>query len=479
MARALAVLVLVWASLLPASRAAAATPDDDPASATGLHCLQRLAVPAVENVIDARWSPDGAKLALVWFGRVPSRRAVSGYHEEELVDILDLGTGALRPVGVGDEPEWSGSGRYLAYWGGSDADEVRIVKGERLVATVFPSVPALRWVGDTLFYVKKDHIEAWTEASTRTVAELPADLVPRYPRDDLYFSGDGDRFTLTRYAQDGTLERWLGVTEGGTLTALDADDATYMEWAPRGKVLLLRYSGRIEVRDLATAAAVSIPVPASAVHAWASDGRTLLVGRVSPTIPGGDAFDEFLVRWPATGQLATLPNVMGMRTFSPDGAHFAGVGRDGRHDLRLEVYRCGPRAAPAEADPETAARRGRIEADGARLVRPAAGYITQFLQGSHTGIDVGAPFGTLITASDDGVVNAIGWVPVGGRRVCVQHAAGLETCYYHTSAPLVAMGERVVRGQPVALIGMTGVTTGPHVHWEAKVFGRIVDPLAR
>jgi len=43
----------------------------------------------------------------------------------------------------------------------------------------------------------------------------------------------------------------------------------------------------------------------------------------------------------------------------------------------------------------------------------------------------------------------------------------------------VNVGQRVVRGQPIALIGMTGVTTGPHVHWEAKLFGRLVDPLAR
>jgi len=43
----------------------------------------------------------------------------------------------------------------------------------------------------------------------------------------------------------------------------------------------------------------------------------------------------------------------------------------------------------------------------------------------------------------------------------------------------VRVGDRVVRGQPVALVGLTGVTTGPHVHWEAKVGTRIIDPLTR
>jgi len=61
----------------------------------------------------------------------------------------------------------------------------------------------------------------------------------------------------------------------------------------------------------------------------------------------------------------------------------------------------------------------------------------------------------------------------------VQHAQALETCYYHTSAPLVTVGQHVERGQPVALIGMTGVTTGPHTHWETRQGGRIVDPLMR
>jgi murein DD-endopeptidase MepM/ murein hydrolase activator NlpD len=76
-------------------------------------------------------------------------------------------------------------------------------------------------------------------------------------------------------------------------------------------------------------------------------------------------------------------------------------------------------------------------------------------------------------------VDEVGWVPVGGRRVCVLHAGGLESCDYHTALPLVSIGDHVVRGQPVALVGMTGLTTGPHVHWETKLNGMVVDPLQR
>lgn len=113
-----------------------------------------------------------------------------------------------------------------------------------------------------------------------------------------------------------------------------------------------------------------------------------------------------------------------------------------------------------------------------RLGWPVKGVITQYYWWGHTAVDIAAPYGTGIGASDDGIVVATGWVPVGGLRVCVQHAGGLQTCYYHTGALFVTPGQTVTRGQLIASIGMTGVTTGPHVHWELKVSGAFQDPLA-
>ena len=118
-----------------------------------------------------------------------------------------------------------------------------------------------------------------------------------------------------------------------------------------------------------------------------------------------------------------------------------------------------------------------IPASSGRLAWPVNGVITQLFWWGHTGVDLAAPYGTTIGASDDGVVVATGWVAVGGLRVCVQHAGGLMTCYYHTGAVFVSPGQQVVRGQPLASIGMTGVTTGPHVHWELRVNGVYVNPL--
>jgi len=113
-----------------------------------------------------------------------------------------------------------------------------------------------------------------------------------------------------------------------------------------------------------------------------------------------------------------------------------------------------------------------------RLAWPVKGVLTQYFWWGHTGVDIAAPYGSGIGASDDGIVVATGPVAVGGLRVCVQHAGGLQTCYYHTSAVYVSPGQTVTRGQLIAAIGLTGVTTGPHVHWELKVNGVPQDPLA-
>jgi murein DD-endopeptidase MepM/ murein hydrolase activator NlpD len=113
-----------------------------------------------------------------------------------------------------------------------------------------------------------------------------------------------------------------------------------------------------------------------------------------------------------------------------------------------------------------------------RLSWPVGGVITQYFWWGHTGVDVAAPYGTGLGAGDDGVVVATGWVAVGGLRVCVQHAGDLTVCYYHTSAVYVSVGQQVARGQIVAAIGLTGVTTGPHVHWECKVGNQFVSCLS-
>jgi len=112
-----------------------------------------------------------------------------------------------------------------------------------------------------------------------------------------------------------------------------------------------------------------------------------------------------------------------------------------------------------------------------RLRWPTEGVVTQLFSAGHTGIDIAAPYGSPIVASDAGTVSAVGVRGPGGLAVCIYHDWGLETCNYHTSAVNVELGERVVAGERIASVGTSGVSSGPHVHWEARTNGVLVDPM--
>jgi murein DD-endopeptidase MepM/ murein hydrolase activator NlpD len=96
----------------------------------------------------------------------------------------------------------------------------------------------------------------------------------------------------------------------------------------------------------------------------------------------------------------------------------------------------------------------------------------------HMGIDFGAPTGTPVFAAGDGVVEKAGWAGGYGRWLQIKHAAGIETGYGHLSRWAVKAGQRVHQGQVVAYVGSTGLSTGPHLHFETMVNGRKVNPSA-
>ena len=95
----------------------------------------------------------------------------------------------------------------------------------------------------------------------------------------------------------------------------------------------------------------------------------------------------------------------------------------------------------------------------------------------HEGIDVTAPMGTPIEAPAAGVVRDAGWESGYGNTIVIDHGFGTVTKFAHASKILVREGQRVSRGQRIALVGNTGLATGPHLHYEVHVNGRAVDPL--
>ena len=95
----------------------------------------------------------------------------------------------------------------------------------------------------------------------------------------------------------------------------------------------------------------------------------------------------------------------------------------------------------------------------------------------HEGIDITASTGTPIWAAAAGTVIYAGWLGGYGNLVVVDHGNGLATAYAHASAILVSVGQSVAQGETVSLVGSTGNSSGPHLHFEVRVNGVAVDPL--
>jgi murein DD-endopeptidase MepM/ murein hydrolase activator NlpD len=107
---------------------------------------------------------------------------------------------------------------------------------------------------------------------------------------------------------------------------------------------------------------------------------------------------------------------------------------------------------------------------------PVGGFISQKFSLEHRAIDIVAPSGTPIFASMDGVVTFIGFDPYLGNLVEIQNDAGYKIVYGHTARILVRENSKVKQGEIVAFVGTSGKTTGPHLHYEIYLKGRVVDP---
>ncbi len=96
----------------------------------------------------------------------------------------------------------------------------------------------------------------------------------------------------------------------------------------------------------------------------------------------------------------------------------------------------------------------------------------------HTGVDLSASSGTPIRAADKGLVVYAGWRGGYGKCVIIDHGSGVATLYAHMSSISVGAGCVVSRGSVIGAVGSTGLSTGPHLHFEVRKNGRPVDPLS-
>ena len=158
---------------------------------------------------------------------------------------------------------------------------------------------------------------------------------------------------------------------------------------------------------------------------------------------------------------------------------YAGLDRASGRDLRLMQWTAGGRSQWFEAS-------GVGRESGGSYQQPVPGRITSnyglrmhpILRYSrmHRGIDFRAASGTPILAAADGRVTRAGWAGGYGRQVRLEHNGGIATSYSHMSRIAVSSGSRVRRGQVIGYVGSTGLSTGPHLHYEMYRNGRHVNP---
>src|SRR5689334_14477812 len=122
------------------------------------------------------------------------------------------------------------------------------------------------------------------------------------------------------------------------------------------------------------------------------------------------------------------------------------------------------------------------------MMMPVDGHITSYFGNRyhpilhftrfHAGLDIGASWGSPIVATADGRITSAGWAGGYGREVQIAHAGGLTSLYGHMSEIVAAAGSFVRAGQLIGYVGSSGLSTGPHVHFEVRENGTPVNPLS-
>lgn len=130
-----------------------------------------------------------------------------------------------------------------------------------------------------------------------------------------------------------------------------------------------------------------------------------------------------------------------------------------------EYYRSIPNGIPAK---------GRLTSKFGIRVSPFDGKKKEM----HSAIDLAAPYGTEVKAAGDGVVAYSGHASGFGKMIVVDHGYGFKTYYGHNSRLLAGEGERVLKGQTIALMGSSGQSTGSHLHFAIEYGGQFIDPFA-
>ena len=151
------------------------------------------------------------------------------------------------------------------------------------------------------------------------------------------------------------------------------------------------------------------------------------------------------------------------------------------HEVEALAAQSAQLAARIQAAQQSAGSTGTGQPSAAGFIWPCDGVVVSGFGlrwgRMHEGVDIGCAYGTPNRAAASGTVIYSGWHGGYGNLVVVDHGNGLSTAYAHASSLLVGIGQSVSQGDTVSLVGSTGNSSGPHLHFEVRVNGQAVDPL--
>ena len=151
------------------------------------------------------------------------------------------------------------------------------------------------------------------------------------------------------------------------------------------------------------------------------------------------------------------------------------------HEVEALAAQSAQLAARIQAAQQSAGSEGTGQPSAAGFIWPCDGVVVSGFGlrwgRMHEGVDIGCAYGTPNRAAASGTVIYSGWHGGYGNLIVVDHGNGLSTAYAHASSLLVGIGQSVSQGDTVSLVGSTGNSSGPHLHFEVRVNGQAVDPL--
>jgi murein DD-endopeptidase MepM/ murein hydrolase activator NlpD len=159
---------------------------------------------------------------------------------------------------------------------------------------------------------------------------------------------------------------------------------------------------------------------------------------------------------------------------------FAGVDRGGKPRIQMLKWKSGESAQWFEAS-GVGESRGQMSRPVNGNMTSGFGYRRHPILGyrkMHSGIDFGAPYGAPIYAATDGIIAHAGRKGGYGNFVQINHGGGIATGYGHMSRIVTSAGQRVRQGQIIGYVGSTGLSTGPHLHYELYRNGAAINPLS-